>query len=135
MDAVITVSSLQKAQGETNKTEIITEGTYERKPYGYVITYDETDSTGYEGAHTTLRVFDSGKVELTRSGSVSSELLIEPLKKNYCHYGTPYGEMIVGIYAKEVISSLTLFGGVASAKYVMDVNSNLGNEYELSISV
>ncbi len=135
MNAVITVSSIQRTEDEEIKTEIITEGTYERTDYGYLLKYDETDATGFNGAHTTLKIFDSARIELTRTGSVSSELLIEPGSKNYCQYGTPYGYITVGILGKEIISGLTMFGGSVESKYVMDVNSCLVGEYDLTISV
>ncbi len=134
MDVMITVKSLQRIDDEVNETEIITEGTLEATAEGFELRYVETDATGYDGANTLLKI-NENKFELLRTGSVEGELIIELNKKNFCHYGTPYGELIVGVQAKYVRNNLSLFGGKAEAGYVMDMNSVLVGNYELTVEV
>lgn len=134
MDVMITVKSLQRIDDEVNETEIITEGTLEATAEGFELRYVETDATGYDGANTLLKISEN-KFELLRTGSVEGELIIELNKKNFCHYGTPYGELIVGVQAKYVRNNLSLFGGKAEAGYVMDMNSVLVGNYELTVEV
>ncbi len=134
MDVMITVKSLQRIDDEVNETEIITEGTLEAITDGYELRYVESDATGYEGANTLLKISEN-KFELLRTGSVEGELIIELDKKNFCHYGTPYGELIVGVQAKYVKNNLSIFGGKAEAGYVMDMNSVLVGNYELTVDV
>ena len=131
---MITVKSLQRIDDEVNETEIITEGTLEATAEGFELRYVETDATGYDGANTLLKISEN-KFELLRTGSVEGELIIELNKKNFCHYGTPYGELIVGVQAKYVRNNLSLFGGKAEAGYVMDMNSVLVGNYELTVEV
>lgn len=131
---MITVKSLQRIDDEVNETEIITEGTLEATADGYELRYIESDATGYEGANTLLRI-SQNKFELLRTGSVEGELIIELDKKNFCHYGTPYGELIVGVQAKYIKNNLSIFGGKAEAGYVMDMNSVLVGNYELTVEV
>ncbi len=131
---MITVKSLQRIDDEVNETEIITEGTLEAVSDGYELRYVESDATGYEGANTLLKISEN-KFELSRTGSVEGELIIELDKKNFCHYGTPYGELIVGVQAKYVKNNLSIFGGKAEAGYVMDMNSVLVGNYELTVEV
>lgn len=134
LDVMITIKGVQRVDDEVNETEIITEGTFDVTPDGYEIRYNESDATGYDGAHTLLRVCGS-RFQLERTGSVTSELIIELDKKNFCHYGTPYGDLIVGVQAKFVKSHLTDMGGKAEAGYVMDVNSVLMSDYEIYLEV
>lgn len=131
---MITVKSLQRIDDEVNETEIITEGTLEATADGYELRYIESDTTGYEGANTLLKI-NQNKFELLRTGSVEGELIIELDKKNFCHYGTPYGELIVGVQAKYIKNNLSIFGGKAEAGYVMDMNSVLVGNYELTVEV
>ncbi len=131
---MITVKSLQRIDDEVNETEIITEGTLEATADGYELRYIESDATGYEGANTLLKI-NQNKFELLRTGSVEGELIIELNKKNFCHYGTPYGELIVGVQAKYIKNNLSIFGGKAEAGYVMDMNSVLVGNYELTVEV
>lgn len=134
MNVMITVKSLQRIDDEVNETEIITEGTLEATADGYELRYIESDATGYEGANTLLKI-NQNKFELLRTGSVEGELIIELDKKNFCHYGTPYGELIVGVQAKYINNNLSIFGGKAEAGYVMDMNSVLVGNYELTVEV
>lgn len=134
MNVMITVKSLQRIDDEVNETEIITEGTLEATADGYELRYIESDTTGYEGANTLLKI-SQNKFELLRTGSVEGELIIELDKKNFCHYGTPYGELIVGVQAKYIKNNLSIFGGKAEAGYVMDMNSVLVGNYELTVEV
>ncbi len=133
-DVMITIKGVQRVDDEVNETEIITEGTLDIVSDGYELRYNESDATGYDGANTLLRVSDL-KFQLERTGSVTSELIIELGKKNFCHYGTPYGDLIVGVQAKFVESWLDDNGGRASAGYVMDVNSVLMGDYEIYLEV
>ena len=131
---MITIKGVQRVEDEVNETEIITEGTLTAVPDGYELRYNESDATGYDGSQTLLHVCES-RFELERTGSVTSELIIELDKKNFCHYGTPYGDLVVGVQAKFVESDLDENGGKASAGYVMDVNSVLMGDYEIYIEV
>lgn len=132
---MIRVKSVQRDGNDINETEMITKGTFERIDSGYLLKYDETDETGYDGAHTSLKILNGSKIELTRTGSVVSELVIEEGKKHHCLYGTPYGELTVGVLGRRVKSMLTDVGGRAIASYVMDVNAMQMGEYDLSIEV
>mgnify|MGYP003544585959 CR=1 FL=1 len=135
MKALITVTGLQKTDGEVNKTEIITEGEYEKTDYGWLIKYDETDATGYEGAHTQLQLHNDGKLQLIRTGSVLSDLLVEPNEKNYCQYGTPYGMMTVGIYGKRTANNLTEKGGEVNLEYTLNSGGLLISENKLTMNI
>lgn len=134
-DAVIKIKSVQRDGFDKNETEVITAGSFEVVPSGYELRYDETDATGYEGSKTVLRILDGSRIELVRSGAVASELYIERGRKNFCLYGTPFGEVTVGVQAKSVESRLTDLGGKVSASYVIDINSSLIGDYDLEIDV
>lgn len=134
-DAVITIRSIQREGMEENKTEVITAGSFQKIKSGYELRYDETDATGYEGSKTILRILDGSRIELLRSGAVSSELYIERGRKNFSLYGTPFGEITVGVQGKSVESRMTDMGGNVSASYVIDINSSLIGDYDLEIDV
>lgn len=133
-DVMITIKGIQRVDDEVNETEIITEGTFDVTPDGYEIRYNESDTTGYDGSASLLRI-NGTRFQLERTGAVTSELVIELGKKNFCHYGTPYGDMVVGVQAKFVKSHLTDMGGSAEVGYVLDVNAVLMGEYELWLEV
>ena len=98
-----------------------------QKGGSYYITYKETETTGYEGCTTTLKIAaDGSRVAMLRFGKGSgagTQLLIEKGKRNLCHYETGYGSMTLGVTADEIICSLTEKGGTAKFGYLLDANS------------
>ena len=74
-------------------------------------------------------------VTMTRSGKAISSLFIEKGKKHHCHYGTEYGEMLLGISASRIVNNMTEDGGDMYFKYTIDVNSALVSENEIYLNV
>lgn len=134
-EAVIKIKSVQRDGVDESKTEVITAGHFNKIQSGYELSYEESDATGYEGSHTVLKILDGERIELIRTGAIESELYIERGRKNFCLYGTPYGDITVGVQAKNVESRLTDVGGSVSASYVIDINSSLIGDYDLEIDV
>ena len=77
--------------------ELMTRGQFVQKGGSYYITYKETETTGYEGCTTTLKIAaDGSRVAMLRfgkGGGAGTQLLIEKGKRNLCHYETGYGSM------------------------------------------
>ncbi len=133
-NAILTIKSTQSDGKETNRTEVITEGKFVKTDIGFEISYTETEATGYQGCNTTL-TYSQGRLQLIRMGSANSDLLIEAGKKNYCLYGTPYGDLTVGVLGKTVDALITDNGGRVNASYVLDINSAYVGDYEISLEI
>lgn len=134
-NVIISLISTQFDGNTSEQTELITRGRLEKKADRYVISYDETEATGFDGTVTELSVYGNRKIVLNRRGEYMSNLIVEQGKKHHCHYGTPYGEIMVGVNSKEINSTLTENGGNVSFKYVIDVNSSYLGDFDISIDV
>ncbi len=134
-DVTITLKSCQHDGELSEETEIMTEGRYRTIDGGYELSYNETEATGYEGCVTSLKVYGESKVIMSRSGAMPTDLVIEPGKKHHCHYGTPYGEFMVGVTAKGIKTDVGKDGGKLNFKYVIDVNSSYVGDFEIDIDV
>jgi uncharacterized beta-barrel protein YwiB (DUF1934 family) len=117
------------------QTEVLSVGTYEKTADGYVIEYEESEATGFEGCTTRIESFGKKKVVMSRRGNVSSELVIEPGEKHHCVYGTLYGNFEVGVEARRVNDKLTDEGGRLTFTYVVDVNSGLIGTFDIDIQL
>ncbi len=117
------------------QTEVLSVGTYKKTADGYVIEYEESEATGFEGCTTRIESFGKKKVVMSRRGSVSSELVIEPGEKHHCVYGTLYGNFEVGVEARKVSDKLTDDGGKLTFTYVVDVNSGLIGTFDIDIQL
>jgi uncharacterized beta-barrel protein YwiB (DUF1934 family) len=135
-DVCIDIKSTQFAEDERDVTELFTYGRLKRgrDRSKYKIIYDESEATGFEGT-VTLDVTGNDMVTLYRSGDALSNLIIEKGKKHHCHYGTPFGDFMVGITADEIRSELDDSGGNLYLKYTVDINSSYMSETEMNISI
>ncbi len=119
--------------GDIVDMEMSTFGTLEVKGDEYQITYTEHGSE-LEGCVTNLKVKDKC-VTMTRTGAYTSELIIEQDKRHNCHYATPFGDFMMGVYAKRVDSQMKNNGGTLSFEYTLDFNSDFASINQLTINV
>ena len=132
----IKIKSTQTAEGTDDKdtTELFTYGKMETIKDGFRLGYDESEATGFQGSHVVMEDF-SDKVTVERKGRAVSSLIIERGKKHHCHYGTEYGDFMIGVNTDVVNSDLTADGGNIYLKYTLDINSSYMSENEMFINV
>ncbi len=135
-DVLIVLRSIQSVDNEQNETELITPAVFTPlKDGGFSIAYNETEATGFEGSKTVLSCYGNKRASICRSGSVSSNLIIDKDKKQHCLYGTPYGDLMVGIYTHSIINELNEDGGNLYMKYTVDINSSYVSDNEIFVRV
>lgn len=132
----ITIKSTQTAENDKDTTELFTFGFLEKKKTDtFRITYEESEATGFAGSNVTLDVNGTDLVTMVRKGKSSSNLTIERGKKHHCHYGTEFGDFMVGIKTDEIRSSLDENGGELYLKYTIDINASFMSENEMFINI
>ena len=135
-EALIKIRGVQRTDGDDDVVELLTTGFFARKAGGYLISYDESSATGFEGAKTTLLYEgDQGRVTLTRSGSVNTQLIIEKGKRHQCSYDLACGSMINGVSCDRIQSTRSEDGGEISFGYSLDLNTALTSENQVMIAV
>lgn len=134
-DVNITLVSVQSDGNDKQSTELFAKGKLLKKDDRYVISYEESEATGFAGSVTTLEVFSQDKVIMERKGSATSQLIIEKGKKHFCRYGTPYGDFTIGVNAQDIVSQIDENGGKLKFSYVLDVNASYIGDFEINIDV
>ncbi len=134
-NVIIELKSVQLSEGDKSEIELVTEGVYKKKSGGFEVEYDETEATGFDGSHTIISCIGENYASLIRKGKLCSKLIIEKDKKHHAYYDTPYGSLMVGIYAEKIDNKLGDTGGKLYFKYTVDVNSSLVSENEVFINV
>ena len=122
-DYLITIRGTMEQGGERDKVKLMTRGSFVRRNGSFFITYKETETTGYAGCVTTVKVEDSQKVSMLRFGSAPSQLVIEKGRRHVCHYETGYGSLSLGVAADEIESRLSDKGGTVRFSYLLDVDA------------
>jgi len=136
----ITMKSISDtAGGEPDVLELITEGTLRPvtlgKAHGWEISYKDSEATGFEGSVTTVSCIGEELASMTRNGAADTRLIIEKNRRHHCHYGTEYGDILMGISASRIVNNMTSEGGNIYFKYTIDINSALLSENELYLNV
>ncbi len=132
--AIIKITDRHVQDGEEYEAELTTSGEFEITENGCRVVYSETDEE-LDNCVTTLDVEGSRKISMTRSGKYNTEMVIEKDRRHSCYYKTPYGELIMGIFAKNVLSEMTEKGGILNFSYTIDFNNTPASENELTVAV
>ncbi|MBP0984017.1 MAG: DUF1934 domain-containing protein [Oscillospiraceae bacterium] len=135
-NANIKMTVRQTADGSTDSSELFTKGEFREHGGSFFIDYDESEATGFEGSHVQLRIGQEDEtVTMTRTGTAFSSLVFENGKRHFCHYGTEYGDCMIGISTTDMRKELTSSGGEIYVRYTIDVNSGLMLTNEITINV
>jgi uncharacterized beta-barrel protein YwiB (DUF1934 family) len=132
---MIKMKSVQTVDGESTDLELITEGTLSGDDGKYTVCYKDSEATGFEDCVTSVEVLSNNFATICRDGNAPSNLVLEINKKHHCHYGTPYGDMMVGIYAHRIVNELSDDGGHLYMKYTVDVNSSYVSDNEIIMDI
>lgn len=134
-EVLISIKGIQKTEDQQDTTELFTQGQFYKRNDSYYITYQESQATGFDGSTTILKVDRDRKVTFLRNGTARTQLVVEPGKRNIGHYGTPMGNLAIGVCAHRISSTLTDEGGELYFSYSLDINSSLISNNEVSIKV
>lgn len=100
-----------------------------------VIKYKEEQDAGEEPINVSVVVLkDESSVEMTREGAVVSRLVIERSQRNLCHYGTAYGEILMGICGHSIEHEFDENGGKFTFGYDIDINGALASKNRVKLS-
>ena len=134
-DYLITIRGTMEQGGERDKVKLMTRGSFVRRNGSFFITYKETETPGYAGCVTTVKVEDSQKVSMLRFGSAPSQLVIEKGRRHVCHYETGYGSLSLGVAADEIESRLSDKGGTVQFSYLLDMDAAAISRNTVKITV
>ncbi|MGL4607496.1 MAG: DUF1934 domain-containing protein [Eubacteriaceae bacterium] len=97
----LSISGAIKNEENQDNVEFLTEGDLYSEGGGTCVTYKESEVSGMEGTVTTLKVADQ-KVSVIRLGTTNSIMEFEIGKRKMSTYSTPYGDVTMGIFTKDV---------------------------------
>ena len=134
-NVVLSIQGRQTYAGqEPEVIELVTEGTMELRNGGWDISYEESALTGLEGVTTTFRV-EPGKVILTRTGKLQSQMVFEEGIPHDTLYQMAFGTLMMTVKATFVFFDIVEDGGTIDLSYNLDIeNTEAGIiDYHLDI--
>lgn len=119
---------------EPEVIELVTAGTMEFRDGGWDICYEESELTGLSGVTTVFRV-EPGKVILTRSGKLHSQMVFQLGTTHQSLYQMEFGTLMISVTAKQVFFDITPDGGVIDLVYDIEIEQSAAGviDYHLEI--
>ncbi len=133
-NVMINLTSIQWQDNEQSRTELITRASLVKENGWDIISYEDTSATGFEGSVTTIKVDNSRNASITRKGTANSVLSLEIGRKHFCQYGTPYGNLQIGVYTHAIDNTIEKDGRLY-LKYTLDLNSSYLSDNEIIMTV
>lgn len=132
---VLSIEGRQSYQDqEPEIIELVTEGEMEFRNGGWDIRYAESELTGLAGVTTTFRV-EAGKITLTRTGALSSQMVFQMGVPHDSLYQMAFGALMITVCAKSMFFDITPDGGVIDLVYSIEIENTQAGiiDYHLDI--
>lgn len=123
-DVLVRVKGTQYMDGESDSIEVITAGTcYEKNGKWYVM-YEETAEGTSEVTKNTVKLMPD-KVEVTKKGLLSAQMVYERGKQYMTNYVTPMGVFVMGITTHALKLEETENRLRAEIEYELEMNGQM----------
>lgn len=115
--------------------ELVTEGSMEYRDGGWDLSYEESELTGLQGVTTTFRV-EEGKVTLTRTGNLHSQMVFQVGVVHESLYRVEFGALMLSVMASRVTWDISPErGGTIDLTYAIEIEQTAAGviDYHLKI--
>lgn len=133
-DVLLSIVAAQEIDGQRETTKLLTEGTLRREDNALILSYQESELTGLLGTTTTFRI-EKGRVVLTRTGVLQSEMVFEPGKEDCSLYDMGFGALMMTVCAQRIDDKMTDTGGSLTVAYTIAVEDETAGRMEYQIEV
>ncbi|MCF2554295.1 DUF1934 domain-containing protein [Faecalicatena contorta] len=140
-DVLVTISGLHyddnimESAEENEAIEVITPATYYFKNGKHYVLYDEVVE-GIPGTiKNRIKIQEGKMLEITKSGITNSQMVFEKDKINVTQYATPYGEITVGTYTRDLRVDVSEGNIDVYVSYSLDVEREKLAECDIRMNI
>ena len=134
-EILLSIQGRQRYEDQEPETiELVTGGTMDFREGGWDITYEESALTGMEGVTTTFRV-EPGKVTLSRTGKLHSQMVFQEGTVHESLYQTDFGALMLTVKATRVYFDIVPDGGVIDLVYRIEIENTVAGEIDYHLDI
>lgn len=126
-EVLLTISGLHydslPDEDENEPIEVITPATYYLKNGKHYVIYEEMVEGMPGTIQNKIRIAGNNLLEIKKSGLANTKMVFERDKINMTQYETPYGELLIGIFTKNMQVDVTEKNIDVCVNYELDINS------------
>lgn len=136
-EVLVSIAGLQFELDQDEAMEVISPGEYYFKNDKHYVFYDEvTELENQESGISKARLKISPDfIEITKKGFNNVTMVFEKDKKTMTYYGTPYGELIIGIQTTNIRVDEQEKGILVSIDYSLDINYSHVSDCNIEIKI
>ncbi len=132
---VLTLQGKQTYPGqEPDVIELVTDGTLEKHPDGWEISYEESALTGLEGVRTTF-FLEEGCITLTRTGKLQSRMVFQVGVPHDSLYQMEFGALMMTVCATSLNWELSESGGTVDVSYSIEIEQSTAGTVSYHLTV
>ncbi len=134
-DILLSIRGRQRYEDqEPEVIELVTEGTMDFREGGWDISYQESALTGLEGVTTTFRV-EPGKVTLSRTGRLHSQMVFQEGEVHESLYQTDFGALMLAVKPTRVYFDIVPDGGMIDLVYRIEIENTAAGEIDYHLDI
>jgi len=120
---------------EPEEIELVTEGTLKKTgDNSWELRYEESPLTGLEGVTTTFEI-QPGKVVLTRTGKLNSQMVFVEGVRHDSLYQMEFGALMISVCASAIRSSINEDGGTIDLDYDIEVEQSAAGKISYHLDI
>ena len=138
-DVLLKISGLHYAMmedtEESEPIEVITPASYYLKNGKHYVIYEEVVE-GIPGTiKNKIRMTGDGVLEIMKSGIADAHMVFEKGKIHAFSYETPYGELSMGIFTRDMIFTEEENRMTIAVNYELDINGEKASDCDIHIEI
>lgn len=140
-DVLITVSGLHydsnviEREEDNEPIEIISPAVYYFKNGKHYILYEEPVEDMSGVIKNKIKIKEGEMLEIKKSGAANAHMVFEKDKINVTQYDTPYGEIVIGTYTRELDVKVQERRIDVYANYSLDISGDKVADCEVQIKI
>lgn len=133
-EVLLTIKSTQQIDENKDGIELVTDGKYSFDGTTAELEYQESELTGFAGTTTHFHI-ENGCINLTRTGTLRSEMIFQEGRKHTFMYETDEGSMTMGIDTRTMRCELDENGGDIEIYYTIDIGNVILSKNSFVINI
>lgn len=135
LNVLLKILGTQQIDMQRDRMELTTVALLEEDENCYILHYKEEQEQPAPPVEVCVKIHkDESRVEMTRGGKYASCLIIEKSRRNMCHYGTEFGDILMGISGHAIDTEFDGESGEFTFGYDIDINGALASRNEVKMS-
>lgn len=133
-DVLISISGTQMMSEDPENVEIITAGQYYYKNGCHYIIYEEM-MDGFKEATKNMIKIKPDQLEIVKKGVANATMHFVANEKKLSSYMTPFGELMIGLYTRNVSVSQTPDKMFVTIDYELDINYDHVSDCHITMDI